>query len=250
MTDTASTSVQPTLKTSTDAGIIKTSTTYKKALDEQVAKYFYATNTPFLHADHPEFIKLCTMLRPGYTPPSRKVISGPMLDSVHVSLYEDAKKQFESNSVTLALDGWSNVHNEPIICFNIIKGDGRTALVQTIDTSGNPHTSDYLQKLTSEEIKRCESEFKVMIGSVVTDNAGNVTKMRRELQKEDDLDIIQYGCNAHILHLLSQDLKLSGVIQPVVKIIKYFRNHHMPAAWFKGNRATQFSCYFAGEWRH
>ena len=35
----------------------------------------------------------------------------------------------------------------------------------------------------------------------MADNTANVTKICRELLKEDELDIIQYGCNAHLLKL-------------------------------------------------
>ena len=49
-----------------------------------------------------------------------------------------------------------------------------------IDTSGNAHSSQYLLELVNEAIKSCK-EFKSNVGSVATDNAMNVTKMRRQL---------------------------------------------------------------------
>lgn len=67
-------------------------------------------------------------------------------------------------------------------------------------------TSGYLQSLAKNEIKKCENDFNVRVGAFVTDNTGNVTKMRRELQQDDEVDIIQYGCSAHLLNLLAKDV--------------------------------------------
>jgi len=53
-------------------------------------------------------------------------------------------------------------------------------LGKTIDTSGNAHSLQYLLELVNEAIKTCEN-FKSYVGSVVTDNAMNVTKMRKQL---------------------------------------------------------------------
>jgi len=53
-------------------------------------------------------------------------------------------------------------------------------LGKTIDTCGNALSSQYILKLVNEAIKACE-KFKSNVGSVATDNAMNVTKMRKQL---------------------------------------------------------------------
>lgn len=58
-------------------------------------------------------------------------------------------------------------------------------------------------------------------------------KMRRQLAEDSDADIISYGCSAHYLNLLAKDVEISGVKEHIVQIVKYFRNHHLPAAWYK-----------------
>lgn len=57
--------------------------------------------------------------------------------------------------------------------------------------------------------------------------------MRSHLEKTEDVDIIQYGCSAHILNLLAKDLEIPAVTASIVKVVKYFRNHHIPAALYK-----------------
>lgn len=57
--------------------------------------------------------------------------------------------------------------------------------------------------------------------------------MRKNLQDNQNLSILQYVCNAHILNLLSKDVFLPQIGGRVIKIIKYFRNTHLASSWFK-----------------
>ena len=57
-----------------------------------------------------------------------------------------------------------------------------------------------------------------------------MVKMRNMLEYDDELSsVITHGCGAHQLNLLSKDIEISGVKEHV-KIVKYFRNTHLPAA--------------------
>lgn len=55
--------------------------------------------------------------------------------------------------------------------------------------------------------------------------------MRRELSQE--VDILYYGCSAHLLNLLAQDLEIPAVKSYIIQVIKYFRNKHIPSALYK-----------------
>ena len=59
----------------------------------------------------------------------------------------------------MSLDGWSNVHNEPIVCVAATSSTGVTYVTDTIDTSGKPHTSDYLKELAVNTISATESKY-------------------------------------------------------------------------------------------
>ena len=45
--------------------------------------------------------------------------------------------------------------------------------------------------------------------------------------------LVTYGCLAHWLNLLGQDLTPTQVMKHVTDVNKYFRNHHIPAALLK-----------------
>ena len=49
-----------------DNFVMKTSGNEKAAIDLQITRFVCATNSPFSIMEHPEFLKLITMLRPGY----------------------------------------------------------------------------------------------------------------------------------------------------------------------------------------
>uniref|UniRef100_A0A1X7VPL6 DUF659 domain-containing protein n=1 Tax=Amphimedon queenslandica TaxID=400682 RepID=A0A1X7VPL6_AMPQE len=129
----------------------------------------------------------------------------------------------QGKTVCLSLDGWSNIRNEPIICVVLYTKYGDSFLVQTVDTSGKSHTADCLLTIAKNAIVESQDTFGCQVRSVVTDNAANVAKMRTELQKEDNLNVITYGCSAHLLNLLAKDLSIPGIKDHVVTVVKYFK---------------------------
>ncbi|XP_063222783.1 uncharacterized protein LOC134531131 [Bacillus rossius redtenbacheri] len=225
-------------QTLVDTHLVKTNSNQKCILDEQVARYIYATNSPFRQVDHPEFKKMVSLLRPGYKPPTHVQIGGDLLDTLYTAEREKCATCLEGKTVCLSLDGWSNIHNDPIICVAVTASLGEVYLVDTIDTSGHSHTADYLVHVAKAAVAKCEREFKCLVRSIVTDNTGNVRKMRSDLEKED-LNFITYGCSAHLLNLLAKDLQVPNVKEHVVEIVKYFRNNHFAHAKYKQEGGQQ-----------
>ena len=62
--------------------VMQTSTTEKSNIDLQIARFVCATNSPFSIVEHPKFLKLIAMLRPGYHPPNRNKVSNELLDEL------------------------------------------------------------------------------------------------------------------------------------------------------------------------
>ena len=131
--------------------------------------------------------------------------------------------------MSIALDGWSNLNNEPIMCISVNTVEGDSYLIDTIDTSGHQHTSSYLLEEATLSIENIQKNFGYVVTSFVTDNASNMVKMRNELEIKH---LITYGCGAHYMNLLAKDVEIPGIKEHVV-IMKYFRNSHLLSAWFK-----------------
>ncbi|KYN13601.1 hypothetical protein ALC57_14208 [Trachymyrmex cornetzi] len=139
------------------------------------------------------------------------------------------EQNLKGKIVTMMMDGWSNLHAEPIICISVVDiAEGNVYLIDTIDTTEHRHTANYLLNLAITAIKTCQ-KFDCSVRSFVTDNASNMTKMRNQLLECEELnlsDIITYGCSAHILNLLAKDIDMPHLKEEIKKIIKYFRNTH------------------------
>ena len=188
-------------------------------------------NSAFRSVENPHFKKMITNLRPGYEPPTRKALSDDLLPEIYEEEFDKLSRDLKGKVVCLGTDGWSNVHNQPIVCTTVTTDDGAVHLIDTVDTSGNPHTAEYLTDVVREAIQKTESQFGCTIGSVVTDNAKNVAKMRESLKEESG--VIGYGCSAHLFHLLAKDLDVPQVSEHVVFVVKYFRNNHFACAKYR-----------------
>ncbi|XP_065671836.1 uncharacterized protein LOC136089704 [Hydra vulgaris] len=147
-------------------------------------------------------------LQLGYTVPNRTQIGGEILDRVYAEKIEKCNI-LNGKIVAMSLDGWSNVHNEPIVCISVIT-DKINILVETINTSGHSHTGEYLTQLAREAIDSVRCKFGCTVKSFVTDNAANMKSMRQVLSSKRDI-IITFGCAAHMLNLLANDLYIENV---------------------------------------
>ena len=103
-----------------------------------------------------------------------------ILDSVHEKVTDEVKQKLTGQVVSMCLDGWSNVHMEPIVCCSAVLPTGATYLVDTVDTA------EYLAELAKKSIGKCKSTFEAEVRSFVTDNASNVKKMRELLEKSEN----------------------------------------------------------------
>lgn len=221
--------------------VCSTSKSEKEKLDEAVANFFYATNTPFQRVEHKAFKELVKALRPSYTPPDRHRLANELLENVHNNCEEKAKALLSGKEVTLSLDGWSNIHNEPLVCMAATTASGESYLIDCVDTKDNSHTAEYLESIAKDAIKKGVEKFKFKVCGFVTDNTGNVKKLRANLQEDqnDFKDVLMFGCGAHMLNLLAKDLKINNVVDKVVNVVKYFRNRHLPNAWLREKSGTR-----------
>ncbi len=139
----------------------KTTSHQKAYLDEEVAKTVFATNSSFRLVEHLQFWKMVGQLRPGYTP-TRKEIADKFLPMIYEKDYAKCATELKNESVCLSLDGWSNIHNEPIICVTVTTSNSHMYLVDTVDTSGQPHTAEYLENSQNQRF-RCVRNFIAML---------------------------------------------------------------------------------------
>ncbi|CAJ0949019.1 unnamed protein product [Ranitomeya imitator] len=110
--------------TTIDRFVIRTSRLEKELIDEKIAQFIYATNSSFRLTENPHFINMVQSLRPGYSAPSRADVAGKLPDQVYDREMEQCATALEGKIVNLSIDGWSNVHNDPIVCACITTEEG------------------------------------------------------------------------------------------------------------------------------
>lgn len=208
--------------------IISTPGLTKEKIDQSVADFVYGCNLPFSVVEHPQFKAMVQSLRPGYKPPSRKSLSHAWLDKTHTRLQSTMKEKLNGKTVTMQQDGWSTIQNDPVIATSVTC-DGNGFFIDATSTGSTSKTAENCKEMLVKSKEFAEATYGCRVRSVVTDNARNMVKMRESL-KEDDKDLITYGCLAHWLNLLGQDITSPSIMKHVVEINKYFRNHHIPSA--------------------
>ena len=192
--------------------------------------FFFACNIPFSVTEHPSFIEFASALRPGYKPPTRKVLSSTVLDSVTDELQTDMKSKLDGKECTFILeDGCSNCHNDPVTA-SCVHADKQAYFMDAKATGATSKTGENLKEMCKETISKACDTYRCTVKNIVTDNAKNMDKMRKLLLEEDS-DLLVYGCNAHWLILLGQDITPSSVVKHIADVHKYFKNHHQPSAW-------------------
>uniref|UniRef100_A0A6P7H6W0 Uncharacterized protein LOC114347821 n=1 Tax=Diabrotica virgifera virgifera TaxID=50390 RepID=A0A6P7H6W0_DIAVI len=114
--------------------VVQTSASEKQKLDIKIAKFFYGCNIAFNIADNKLFKDMICALRPGYDPPSRKKVSGELLDTVYKEIEETLKSELSAEDVsfTMMQDGWSSIKNDPIIATSIHTGE-RSILIDAVE---------------------------------------------------------------------------------------------------------------------
>lgn len=208
--------------------MVRTTKTQKEVCDLSIAKFFYACNIPFNVASNQTFKDMIEALRPGYSPPDRRQLGGDLLDNVHAQIEMSIKKSIKDQDVTLMQDGWSDIHNSPVIATAVHTGS-KAHFISSVESGTNRKDAAYCTKVASDAIADIKATYKANVVGFVSDNENKMKAVRKELEGLHK-ELITYGCSSHYLNLLGQDLTVPAVMKHVIEIQKFFRNHHRPCA--------------------
>ncbi len=196
-----------------------TSKVQKTELDLKAAKFWYASNLAFSAANLKTWKDFCTSLRPGYDLPSEDMLSGSLLDKTYTELRNQMEHDLKGKEGTLIQDGWSNIHNAPILSHSVIC-NGEAYLINSIECKGKKKTAEYCASKFEETILQLQSQgFKVIAGS--TDNCNTMIAMRRILKSKYP-SLLLYGCTPHMLNKLCEVVSSKETLAKIneVEIIK------------------------------
>ena len=138
---------------------VKTDSAAANQLHLQITRFFYACNIPFNVAEHKEFKSMISLLCPGYSPPNRKDLSGHLHNTIHDQINEHILDQTRDKDVTLVQDGWSDIHNDPVIATSIHTGS-KTYFINAVDTGPNRKAASFCASLFLKAMSEAETKFK------------------------------------------------------------------------------------------
>ncbi|XP_050064712.1 uncharacterized protein LOC126553609 [Aphis gossypii] len=121
----------------------------------------------------------------------------------------------------LMCDGWSNIRNESII--NFVITTPKSVFYKSLPTLTQRHTGNYMANVMIDLI---EEVGPGKFYGIVTDNAANMKKAWQEINQKY-AHITTYGCIAHSLSLLINDIisleSLKSVVKDGVAIVNNIR---------------------------
>lgn len=195
--------------------------------DELLSRAIYASRAPLNMMDNPCWKELFSFIRPSYKIPSRYMVSGPFLEKEYKNVSTMVAEAIAAaDSVGLAVDGWSNIRNEPVV--NFVVTTPKPFLFKVLPTGKSSHTGEYMTDEISSVIDEIGQQ---KVFGLVTDNAANMKASWRQLElKYEKTNLFTYGCLAHCIQLIFTDLKdlssLKTLKANAIACIKAIKNSH------------------------
>ncbi|XP_034231399.1 LOW QUALITY PROTEIN: uncharacterized protein LOC117639638 [Thrips palmi] len=247
---TCRTSDKPTTSHSSngsmDRFVVSTSERLKVKIDKALARAVYMTpSVPFNIFENVYWKHALNLLRPSYKPPSRHQIGTPLLNQEYDDVMVSAKKNKIKAAPCIAIisDGWTNNRNESLI--NFLLTTPLPVFFKSITPGKDKETASYIGKEIINVIDEVVSDGTdvKLIFIVITDNAANM-RAAWDIVREKYPHIVCIGCPAHMLNLLLGDImkvdSLKELRCNVKKVIKQFKNHHVPGAFFKAEQKVRY----------
>ena len=93
-----------------------------------------------------------------------------MLDTVNDNLEEDMKTAISGKTATYIEDGWSNIHNEPVIA-SCLQVEGKNYFLASYEAKAMTKSAENLVAKSKEMIKIAEEKYNCKVKTMVTENA-------------------------------------------------------------------------------
>jgi len=203
-----------------DGFVTKTTDEAFAHMQRKWANFFYTNRLSFLIADDPSFHEAIESTRPGI---GKKLLSRNVEGSIGSHL--------KGKMAVVCQDGWSNVNREPIVASSIYC-DGKTFPLDYREVGSDKKTADYCFQMAKQSIETAENDYNTCVIGFVCDNEAKMKAVWQSLQ-EWRPQLVVFGCSAHYLNLVETVATPHHIMGPIVKINRFFREHHQPAGWLK-----------------
>jgi Protein of unknown function (DUF 659) len=184
----------------------------------------------------PQFREYAALL--GHQLPSRRTISGSLLQDMFVRHYNDMlNKLSTARDLTILLDGWTGVSGNSIYAY--IGQTREEVFVLDICTLKERPSADQIKSQLFEVLTRVQVSTKSIL-AITTDTPQVMEKLRRVISNECP-NILGIKCGLHILNLAIQRALKNDTMLEVFK-------KNQTTVNFLGHRITGWLAFVTG-WR-
>lgn len=188
-------------------------------MDRMLAYFFFGCNIPFNMVESPWFIQFIEKLNPDYSPPNRRYLADVLVDVVYQDLQNEKRKMLDGSESVLLVDGWKNlVANTNNVVFCLSNYDTKIIFfLESYDFTSKKETADELSEVLDDAVHKSIENYNTDIVGVVSDNASNMTAMRRHA------DVWFSTCHSHSGNLLAKSLVDGDFAKEVQELVIEFR---------------------------
>ncbi|KAF9511222.1 hypothetical protein BS47DRAFT_1299244 [Hydnum rufescens UP504] len=140
---------------------------HQNELEIQLTHAVVAAGWSFNSIENPEVIKLFRMLHPGFSPPSRTKLSGPLLKVQYDLIQDGLTDIMKGGYVTGQCDGWKDISWNHVIALML-------HVTHVHNTSGECKTVENLLKLMEMEKKFIKVDLSCTLIGWVSDAGGEL----------------------------------------------------------------------------
>src|SRR6266850_1397973 len=195
----------------------------KKALDEKLLEAMIVGNVQFNFVECPQFREYAALL--GHQLPSRRTISGPLLQDMFARHYNDMLEELSTvNDLTILLDGWTDVSGNSIYAYI---GQTRDFVLDICHLKQRP-SADQIRSQMFEVLNSLHLSTRNIL-AITTDTPHVMEKLRRDVSNEYP-NILGIKCGLHIINLSIQRALKHDVLMDIFKknqtIVNFFKSSH------------------------
>ncbi|GLB45578.1 putative protein of unknown function (DUF 659) [Lyophyllum shimeji] len=214
----------------------------KRIVREQFLRATISANLPFRWVDDPEVMSLFLLFRStaGDVMPSRKQISGPLLDNANVEVTNRLRVELRGEYAVIASDGWKDDSRDSVNGVNLSVG-GKTYLVDLILATAHRKDGVSMCKAFEGMIDKAEDVYGVCIVAFCCDNNGGSQRGRKDLMLKRPW-LFGPPCCAHQFQLILGDYFIENeeaaeTAEDATDLIGWVRNHGLVRSVFDETQA-------------
>lgn len=200
----------------TDIGIQHIPKSENKALIYDAAAAMISDGRPFNLFESRRWRRFFDRIKPGWTPPSRKVVAA-LLPSVDNEVRKEVLRQIRAAEfLNIIFDASDNVSHHRIVNISVQLPDGPAFYWKTFDTGDERHTAENWVKLIWTEMLFLCDNNPPRINSICTDTENAMRSVHSLLGKFPELQHVNFSlCDSHGLQLLIKDILLLPYFEEV-----------------------------------